>query len=229
MIGSDPLTLDGGFFLANMGVGVSYSLLSIGSGMLVGFRVNASMLLGGILAWVVAPYFLVKYGIVEINPSKKHVLYWVMWPATGMLVAGGLTALGLRWRLLVTTFTSLRSAKIDGSEFPIRWVMIGIGVCSVALCVLQNRLLGMPVWMTLAAIVLSVPLMLVGLRVLGETNWGPISALSNMMQGRSRSSRRTTSARTWSRAARPARSRRRPRRSCRTTSAARCWPRSRTS
>ena len=25
--------------------------------------------------------------------------------------------------------------------------------------------------------------MLVGLRVLGETNWGPISALSNMMQG----------------------------------------------
>src|SRR5207302_1505769 len=26
------------------------------------------------------------------------------------------------------------------------------------------------------------PLMLVGLRVLGETNWGPISAMSNMMQ-----------------------------------------------
>jgi len=31
--------------------------------------------------------------------------------------------------------------------------------------------------------VLSLPLMLVGLRVLGETNWGPISAVSNMMQG----------------------------------------------
>jgi len=27
-----------------------------------------------------------------------------------------------------------------------------------------------------------VPLMLVGLRVLGETNWGPVSAMSNMMQ-----------------------------------------------
>jgi uncharacterized oligopeptide transporter (OPT) family protein len=37
--------------------------------------------------------------------------------------------------------------------------------------------------MTLVAILLSLPLMLVGLRVLGETNWGPISALSNMMQG----------------------------------------------
>src|SRR5207248_7022268 len=42
--------------------------------------------------------------------------------------------------------------------------------------------LGMPVWMTIAAILLSLPLMLVGLRVFGETNWGPISAMSNMMQ-----------------------------------------------
>ena len=47
----------------------------------------------------------------------------------------------------------------------------------------------MPVWMTIAAIVLSLPLMLVGLRVFGETNWGPISALSNMMQARVRRAR----------------------------------------
>jgi uncharacterized oligopeptide transporter (OPT) family protein len=33
------------------------------------------------------------------------------------------------------------------------------------------------------SIILSLPLMLVGLRVLGETNWGPISALANLMQG----------------------------------------------
>jgi len=43
--------------------------------------------------------------------------------------------------------------------------------------------LGMPIWLTICAILFSIPLMLVGIRVLGETNWGPISALSNMMQG----------------------------------------------
>ena len=37
-------------------------------------------------------------------------------------------------------------------------------------------------WLTAVAILLSLPLMLVGLRVLGETNWGPISQLTNMMQ-----------------------------------------------
>lgn len=186
-----------GVVLANLGVGASYSLLSIGSGMIVGLRINVSMMLGGTLAWVVAPYFLVKYGIgihhdvvaghdVMVptdTPTRTEVLFWVMWPATGMLVAGGLTALALRWKILIATFKSLKSAKIGGDELPLSIVGGGVLLSAVALCVVQATLLDMPVWMTLAAIVLSVPLMLVGLRVLGETNWGPISALSNMMQG----------------------------------------------
>ncbi len=182
-----------GLVLAKFAVGVQYSVLSVGSGMLVGLRVNISMILGGVLAWIVAPYLLLKYG-VELGrsdgkavftdtPTRTNVLFWVMWPATGMLVAGGLTALALRWRLLIATFKSLRSAKIGSAEFPMSVVIPGIVISATALCIVQYSMLHMPVWMTLAAIVMSVPLMLVGLRVLGETNWGPISALSNMMQG----------------------------------------------
>ena len=43
--------------------------------------------------------------------------------------------------------------------------------------------LGMSFWLTFAAIAFAIPLMLVGIRVLGETNWGPISALTHLMQG----------------------------------------------
>jgi uncharacterized oligopeptide transporter (OPT) family protein len=185
-----------GVILANMLVGVSYSLLSVGSGMIIGLRINASMMLGGVLAWVVVPYFLTRYGvpihhaklgdsamIVTDTPSRNDVLFWVMWPATGMLVTGGLTALAIRWRILVETFRSLRTAKIGSAEMPLWFVATGAGISAIALCIVQATLLDMPVWMTITAIVLSAPLMLVGLRVLGETNWGPISQLSNMMQG----------------------------------------------
>ena len=48
---------------------------------------------------------------------------------------------------------------------------------------LQQVNFGIAMWLTGLAILLSLPLMLVGLRVLGETNWGPISAMTNMMQG----------------------------------------------
>ncbi len=169
--------------LAKMGVGISYSVLSVGSGMLIGLRVCASMLLGGLLGWVIMPGLLVDNGVIAANPGRNAVLTWVMWPATGMLVAGGLTALALRWRVLIRTFASLRSAKIDGADFPLKWVGMGVVACTVLLCVVQKELLGMPIWATLLATVASIPLMLVGLRVLGETGWGPISALSNMMQG----------------------------------------------
>jgi len=189
-----------GVVLANLAVGASYSLLSVGSGMIIGLRITASMLIGILLAWVIVPYFLVKYavpihhlkagqevaGAVMVRtdtPTRTEVLFWVMWPATGMLVAGGLTALALRWRILIETFRSLRTAKIGSNEMSLSFVATGVAICAVALCIVQATLLAMPVWMTIAAIVLSLPLMLVGLRVLGETNWGPISALSNMMQG----------------------------------------------
>jgi uncharacterized oligopeptide transporter (OPT) family protein len=165
---------------ATMNLGVSWSLLSLGAGMLVGFRVNASMLAGAIISWGIAPKLLLDHGVID-ELVRRKVLLWVMWPATGMLVAGGLTALVMRWNLLVKTFRQLSGAEIDPGDFPMRWVIVGSIVCSVLVVWVQS-MLGMPVWMAIAAIVLSIPLMLVGLRVFGETNWGPISALSNMMQ-----------------------------------------------
>ena len=53
---------------------------------------------------------------------------------------------------------------------------------TVVICLVQYFSMGIPMWLSFIAVLLSLPLMLVGLRVLGETNWGPISALSNMMQ-----------------------------------------------
>jgi uncharacterized oligopeptide transporter (OPT) family protein len=100
-----------------------------------------------------------------------------------MMVAGGLTALALRWRLLVKTFQMLRTNSLGSDSLPLKWVGIGSVVMAVALIVVQKVSLGVDVWMTAVAILLSVPLTLVGLRVLGETNWGPISPLSNLMQG----------------------------------------------
>jgi uncharacterized oligopeptide transporter (OPT) family protein len=166
---------------APMAVGISWSLLSFGSGMLVGLRINASMLAGAVVSWVLLPEYLFGAHMIP-ELTRRQVLLWVMWPATGMLVAGGLTALALRWRLLLKTFQDLTGASVGRDDFPMRWVAGGTLLASVALIAVERVIFGIPIWMTVIAILLSVPLMLVGLRVLGETNWGPISALSNMMQ-----------------------------------------------
>ncbi|HEY1562385.1 MAG TPA: OPT family oligopeptide transporter [Caulobacteraceae bacterium] len=170
------------FVLASMGVGAAYSLLSVGSGIIVGFRVTFWLLVGCILGWIVAPWLLIRYGLLPDHASRQQVLYWVMWPGIGMIMASGLTALALRWRLLLDAFRALGAAGAD-DEFPLRWTVIGVVVLTILLCVIQWVIFGLPLWMTFVAIIFSAPLMLVGLRALGETNWGPIGALSNLMQG----------------------------------------------
>jgi putative OPT family oligopeptide transporter len=164
-----------------MNIGLNWSLLSFGSGLLVGFRICLAMAIGTFVSWFLLPHYLVTHGMIP-EQTYPMTLRWVMWPATGLMVAGGLTSLALKWNLIVKTFRGLRASKLEGRDIPMQWVLIGSIVMTVVICLVQFFSMGIPVWLSFIAILLTLPLMLVGLRVLGETNWGPISAMSNMMQ-----------------------------------------------
>jgi uncharacterized oligopeptide transporter (OPT) family protein len=170
----------GGLAVPAMAAGFGVSLLGLGSGMIVGNRINISMAIGGVIAWIIGPQLLCP-DIVKIE-DRNHILLWMMWPGTGMLIAAGLTSLFLKWRTLARSFSAMSSKSIDSEEFPLAWVGIGIGVSAVGMVIVQFAFFDVPWWLTIIAVLLSGPLMLVGLRVLGETNWGPISQLSNLTQ-----------------------------------------------
>jgi uncharacterized oligopeptide transporter (OPT) family protein len=170
-----------GFVVAAMGVGFGYSLLSIGSGLIIGLRISTWMIIGCVIGWIVGPYLLVTHHVLPDHPSRTEVLRWVMWPALGMMIAGGMATLVIRWRMLVEAFKGLADAG-NSDDAPLSWIVIGVVGLSIALCIIQKLFFDLPYWMTAIAILLSIPMMLVGLRALGETNWGPIGALSNLMQ-----------------------------------------------
>src|SRR5262249_20232310 len=117
------------------GAGIGVALLSVGSGMIIGLRICTSMLLGMIAAWIVEPVLLANAGIIGEGAKKADILLWCMWPATGLLVAGGLTALFLKWRVLVRTFESLRVASVGSGDFPMRWIIGGSIAASIALVI----------------------------------------------------------------------------------------------
>ena len=164
-----------------MNIGFNWSLLSFGSGLLVGFRICLAMAIGTFVSWFFLPHYLVTHGMIP-EQTYPMTLRWVMWPATGLMVAGGLTSLALKWNLIVKTFRGLKASKLESRDIPMQWVLIGSIMMTVIICVIQFISMGIPIWLSFIAILLTLPLMLVGLRVLGETNWGPISAMSNMMQ-----------------------------------------------
>jgi uncharacterized oligopeptide transporter (OPT) family protein len=174
-----PIVLNA--FSARAGVGVAISLLNIGSGVIIGPRVSTSMMIGAIVGWVLFPPWLVAHGLLAPGATRVEILLTVMWSAVGMLVAAGLAGLLLRWRVLLRSFRGLAAAG-DSHDLPLRWVWTGSLAASVALIAVQHLFFGTPVWHSIVAIALAVPLGLVALRVLGETNWGPISTMVNLVQ-----------------------------------------------
>ena len=179
---TDNIPLAVNAFSARVGLGFGVSLLNIGSGMIIGLRISASMLIGGIIGWVIAPPWLLSRGLIAADARRVDILLLIMWPAVGMLVAGGMSALLLRWGVLVRTFKGLTSSGSVSGDLPLRWVWIGSLAAATFLIVIQALFFGTPVWHSVVAIALSIPLGLVALRVLGETNWGPISTMTNVIQ-----------------------------------------------
>src|SRR5207253_1809169 len=136
--------------------GSEIGVLSVGAGLLIGLRVTFSMLIGSVLAWVVAPEPLFKAGLVPALTFNMVLQRWIMWPATGLMVAGGLAALALKWKVIAKTFHGLTAKDVDaGGDFPIRWVVWGSAGCAIALAVVQKVSLGFPVWLTLVSLLLS--------------------------------------------------------------------------
>src|SRR6266498_2631696 len=100
--------------LQDMRIGLNWSLLSFGSGLLVGFRICLSMAIGTFISWFLLPGFLLSHGMIPELTYPKTLL-WVMWPATGLMVARGLTSLALKWNLIVKTFRGLRGSDIKST------------------------------------------------------------------------------------------------------------------
>ena len=123
-----------------------------------------------------------RTGLLAADARRVDILLLVMWPAVGMLVAGGICALLLRWRVADRDVQVAGRGRRDSDDLPLRWVWIGGGLSALLAHRRAALFFGTPVWHSVLAIVLSVPLGLVALRVLGETNWGPISTMTNVMQ-----------------------------------------------
>ena len=121
-------------FSARTGVGFGLSFLNVGSGMIIGLRISASMLIGGIIGWVLAPPLLLQHGLIAPDAKRVDILLTTMWAAVGMLIAGGMTGLALRWRVLVKSFRGL-AAKGTSQDLPLKWVLLGGGASAVFLAI----------------------------------------------------------------------------------------------
>lgn len=181
-----------GFPALKWTIGIEGSLLLVGAGAIMGFRICASLLFGALFCYAFLCPWLVGEGIVPTVEYKVMVTY-TLWPAAAMMLAHGLTSFAFQWRSVVKSFSGLGRAfskksaqgevdEMDAVECPSWWFPAGFIVFGPVVVALMMILFGIPWWASLMALPLSVVMGVVAARVTGETDVTPTKALGPATQ-----------------------------------------------
>jgi putative OPT family oligopeptide transporter len=184
-----PITI-AGFSAAALTLGVSWSPLMTATGVFMGLRNAASLLLGGLLAWAVLAPILLKAGIVR-TATYGDMVGWLVWPGLGLMLASTVVPLLLDWRTVGRSIRDLPSMvrrrmddRPDLSEpnahLPFQRPLI---LAAVALLLWVGWFIFHlhPV-ITLLALLLSVIFAGICARAAGETDLAPIGTAGTLSQ-----------------------------------------------
>lgn len=169
----------------------SWEPMFIAAGAITGIRVCSSMLLGGVLCWMVYTPIMQGQGVIE-GEGFRNIVTWTLWPGTACMVTSGLLSFALQWRSAARAFRSFGDMfkkrkgavadPLDVIETPASWFFVGQALGFIGLGYLGHATFGMPYWQTFLAVILSFALALVACRVTGETDTTPVGAMGKITQ-----------------------------------------------
>jgi uncharacterized oligopeptide transporter (OPT) family protein len=176
---------------------LDHSFLVVGAGVIVGLRVSASMVLGG-LALVL---FLGPRGMESMwnNPAgdlvaavTKPGAAWKqigIWYGAPLMVSYGLLTVALQGKVvgralrgIVGNVDGADDALTRGVEVPFAWFVWGAGASAMGVVALSWGYFGIPPLLALLAVVLSFFLTLVAARATGETSVTPVGPMGKITQ-----------------------------------------------
>ncbi len=173
-----------GFSMEQLSLGVYWSPLVLGIGLLVSLKIGLSLLLGTALTWGVLGPWLANAHVIE-KLSQTQVTHWTMWPAIGLMLASGFTSLAMKGGLISRTFRSMMRVSVGGNnlvEFPFSLWAGMLLVVLVFLLVITQVLFQIPWWLGLLAVIFAFAFSLVAMRAYGETDLNPVGTMGHANQ-----------------------------------------------
>lgn len=131
-----------------IGFGTGFPVVLIGAGYIVGINVGLSMLMGGIIAWVIAvPFYGYLYGVPDGNAYFAALSIWnnnIRMLGVGTMIVGGIwtivllihpikKAIKISFNSIYQVSCQYTQTKRTDRDIPISWVCLGIVVLMVPL------------------------------------------------------------------------------------------------
>jgi putative OPT family oligopeptide transporter len=178
-----PLQI-GGVPAARLSLGLNVGPMLLGAGMLIGPRIGASLLLGGVLGFALLAPLLISAQVIE-GTRLSQITHWTMWLAIPLMVSAGFVSLLLKWDMIGKTFRSMKKAaagKRTEGDFPLRIWVGGIVIFGLATALATDIMFQIPFWMGALAVILSFILAAIAVRAYGETDISPIGTMGHATQ-----------------------------------------------
>ena len=184
---------------SNLTMNLDTSFLMVAAGALVGLRVAAYMVIGGlILSYWVTPAALEHEWT---NPSGELVTAatspgraWKeigVWIGAPIMVASGLLSFALQWRTIVRAVTGFRGQQDEAGaqadrlakvEVPGSWFLTGSLIAGAGVVAIAWQFFEIPPLLGALAVMLTFFLALVACRATGESDITPTGAMGKIMQ-----------------------------------------------
>jgi uncharacterized oligopeptide transporter (OPT) family protein len=167
----------GGLPAGTFTLGVAWSPMLLGIGIMTGPHMGLSMLLGALVAWVGLAPWLVRAGVVA--GGYEAFSAWLTWPGVGMMVGAAVVGLVGQARSFAGAVRDVRALGTEGAGR----LVVGIGLAAVlATLMLSMGLFGLTLAQTLLVLALLLPLCAVCARAAGQTDISPVSQMGQLTQ-----------------------------------------------
>ena len=176
--------------LAAHGFVLELSGLLLAAGVLVGWRVAWSLLLGALLCHGVLAPSLHEVGAIA-SLAYRDVIAWSVWPGATLMVVASLVTFAGHGRRLASSLLARRRSHpraeatpdpLADLEVPPRWILVGTSAAALGCVVLQVTLFGIPIPVAVLAVLLAAALAVVAARVTGRTDITPMGPLGKLAQ-----------------------------------------------
>ncbi len=175
-----------GFPLRDLNIRVDSSLVLMGTGGLMGVKAGASLLLGGLVNYVVLAPWMMGQGIIA-GAGFRNITKWSLWWGVAMMTTSSLYSFFSKPSLLVDSFRRVRGGAGKGDvlghiELPLRVSVWGVPLVGALIVAMAHAFFGVAWWLGAIAIPLVFFFSIIAVNSTGLTSITPIGAMGKLTQ-----------------------------------------------
>jgi putative OPT family oligopeptide transporter len=175
--------------MKDLTVRLDSSIVMMGTGALMSLRTTGSMLLGGILNYMILAPIMMNEGIIK-GGGFKNISIWALWGGASMMTTASIYSF-LTTGDLLGSFKGLFGPKkakkkhddvLKDIELPLKVSAIGIPIIGLIIVILGKEFFGLDYWLGALAVPLVFVFCIMAVKSTGLTSVTPGSALAKMTQ-----------------------------------------------